>query len=367
MTVAFRVGANLLTRVESGSVIGWGQMGETQQTVDLEAAKKTYAALTTAIITPDALAAAIVESCSDAIIPTSVDGTIIGWNAAATELLGYTADEVIGQPWHHLVPTGNGKELARAGRRLENGERSIRLTTRLRRKDGVEFETGFLMSPVRDRAGVLIGFSGIIRDITQEKIAERKLRQNEEKFKTVFKNSTDSISLASMDGRYIDINDEFCRMVHRPPEEIIGKTPADLGIISEAQQEGLAQITLQNGGLRNHEVTVVDPFDGVAHRLLLSVAMVELDGAPCVLGIIKDISELRRAEDELLRLERQFNEVLANAPLAMIAFDTNRVITAARGRALERSPLEATQLIGRALAEVFLSTNPALKNADRAL
>jgi PAS domain S-box-containing protein len=341
-------------------------MGEIQQTVDTSAASQ-LATVTAVHISEDALAAAIVESCSDAIIPVALDGTIIGWNAAATELLGYIADEVIGTPWLCLIPSGDGKDIARARYRLDNGERSVRITPRLRRKDGFEFDASVLVSPIRDRSGALIGFSGIFRDATEEKIAERKLRQNEEKFKTVFKNSTDSISLASMDGKYIDINDEFCRMVHRPPEEIIGKTPAELGIITAEQQDGLAQISLQHGGLRNHEVTLVDPFDGVAHRLLLSVAMVELDGAPCVLGIIKDISELRRAEDELLRLERQFNEVLANAPLAMIAYDANRVITAARGRALERTPLEATSLVGKPLAEVFLSTNPALKNADRAL
>ena len=340
-------------------------MGEIQPTVDT-AATTSLGVTPPAAFSEEALAAAIVESCSDAIIPTSLDGTIIGWNAAATELLGYAAGEVIGRPWHFLVPSG-AKDIGRAGRRVQNGEKAFRLSARLRRKDGVEFDSSFLMSPIRDRSGALIGCSGIFRDATEEKIAERKLRQNEEKFKTVFKHSTDSISLASMDGRYIDINDEFCRMVHRSPEEIIGKTPADLGIITVAQQESLAQITLQNGGMRNHEVTLVDPFDGAAHRLLLSVAMVELDGAPCVLGIIKDITDLRRAEDELLRIERQLNEVLANAPLAMIAFDTNRVITAARGRALEQSPLEANQLVGKPLGQVFLASNPALRNADRAL
>lgn len=160
------------------------------------------------------LAAAIIESCSEAIIPTSLDGVIIGWNSAATVLLGYTADEVVGRHWQHLVAAGHRKEIARAGRRLESGEKSVRMTPRLRRKDGIEFDALFLMSPIRNPEGQLIGFSGIFRDITEEKLAQRQLQQNQEKFKTVFKHSSDAISISSLsDGRYLDVNDEFCHLM----------------------------------------------------------------------------------------------------------------------------------------------------------
>ncbi|HVN28521.1 MAG TPA: PAS domain S-box protein [Candidatus Binataceae bacterium] len=340
-------------------------MGESHQTLD-RGASTPIATVSAECLSTEALAAAIVESCSDAIIPTALDGTIIGWNAAATELLGYNADETIGRSWHFLVRS-EIKDIARAARRLENGERSVRLSAQLRRKDNSEFDTSFLMSPIRDRSGVLIGFSGIFRDITQEKIAEDRRRQSEEKFKTIFKNSTDAISLASMDARYIDVNDEFCRMVHRPPEQIIGKTAVDLGIITLPQQEALEQIALQTGGLRNHEVTLTDPYDGVAHRLLVSAVLVEFDGEPCMLGIIKDITELRRAEDELLRLERQFNDVLDNAPLALLAFDKNHRITAARGRALSRLSCSSEQMVGKPLDEVFRPSDPIMRNSERAL
>src|SRR5205085_11013096 len=54
-------------------------------------------------------------------------------------------------------------------------------------------------------------------------------------------------------------------------------------------------------------------------------------------------------------------------PLAVIAFNSNRVITAARGRALSGMRMEAKDLIGKPLAQVFLSSNPALQNAERVL
>jgi PAS domain S-box-containing protein len=318
-------------------------------------------------ISPEELSAAIVESFSEAIIPFAVDGTIAGWNGAATELLGYTADEAIGRPWNFLVSTADIEDLACAGRRLLEGERSVRVTSRLRRKDGVELAAMFLMSPVRDREGKLIGFSGMFRDLTDERIAEKKIRSEQQKFKTVFKYSSDAISLASLpDGKYIDVNDEFCRMVHLAPEAIISRTPVQIGIITGEQERALAEIILQHGGLRNHEITLTDG-DGVPHRLLVSAAPVEIDGAQCMLAIVKDISDLRRAEDELLRIERQLNDVLANAPLAVIAFDSDRRITVARGRAVASMPVGPDQIIGQKLDEMFLPGNPALRNIDRAL
>ncbi len=313
------------------------------------------------------LAAAIIESCSEAIIPTSLDGVIIGWNSAATVLLGYTADEVVGRHWQHLVAAGHGKEIARAGRRLESGEKSVRMTPRLRRKDGIEFDALFLMSPIRNPEGQLIGFSGIFRDITEEKLAQRQLQQNQEKFKTVFKHSSDAISISSLsDGRYLDVNDEFCHLMRLPPEKIIGRTPVELGVLSDAQLEGFGSVLRQGGSLRNQEITLNDQ-DGVARRFLVSAVVVEVDGAPCALGFIKDITDLRRAEDDLSRTERRLNDVLANAPLAILAIDTDRKITAAQGRALSGLPLTVEHLVGTHAQDVFLPQNPILQNIERAL
>jgi PAS domain S-box-containing protein len=310
-------------------------------------------------------AAAIVESCSEAIISTSLDGHIVGLNSAAEQLFGYLADEIIGRKWQFLIPPEDVKEIAGTLRRFQNGEKTFRIETHLRRKIGVNIKSLLSISAVRDRAGTLLGFSGMFRDITEDKLAENKLRQSEEKFKSVFKYSSDAISIGSLDdGKYVDINDEFCRMTRLPPEKIIGRTPVQLGIVSEEQQRAFISVLRQNGTFRNHEITLTDR-DGIGHRLLVSAEVVELDGNQCALGFIKDISDLKRAEDELLRSERQLNDVLANAPLAVVAMDTDRMITAARGRALAGLPVG--QLVGQNFVDLLLPTNPALAHIDRAL
>ena len=335
-------------------------MGELPNSAGLPAAS----APTTA---HESLAAAIVESCSEAIISTALDGRIIGWNSAASQISGYTADEVLGQHWQFLVSPDDFQEVARAVRRFRSGEKTFRIETHLRRKDGVHLKSLLSISAIRDRTGTLLGFSGMFRDITEDKLAEDKLRQSEEKFKTVFKNSSDSISIASLsDGKYLDVNDEFCRVLRLPPEKIIGRTAVQLGILTEAQLDSFASVLRQGGSLRNHEVTLTD-HDGFARRLLVSAVVVELEGVPCGLGFIKEITDLRRTEAELMRTEHQLDDVLANAPLAVLTFDNNRVITTARGRALEGMRRAVDQYVGKPLAEVFLPNNPALQNAERAL
>jgi PAS domain S-box-containing protein len=313
------------------------------------------------------LAAAVVESCSEAIISTSLDGHIIGWNAAAEVLSGYRADEILGQNWQSLVPADDVKEVAHAVRQFRQGPKTFRIETHLLRKDGAQVQTRLTISAIRDRSGILVGFSGMFRDITEEKLAEDKLRQSEEKFKTVFEYSRDGISLAPLaDGKYIEVNDEFCRIMRVSHDDAIGKTPAELGILTEEQLDDLAQELIETGTVHNRELTIRDA-TGVKRRTLISVGMVQLDGIQCALGFVKDISDLRRAEDDLVRAEHQLSDVLANAPLAVVAMDANRNITAARGRALAGIPSSRGQLIGLNFGDLLNPANPALANIDRAL
>ncbi len=313
------------------------------------------------------LAAAIVESCSEAMIATSLDGRVIVWNSAAVQFSGYGAEEVIGRPWDFMVPPDELAKIAHAFKRFQDSEKTFRFETELRRKDGANLKSLLSISAIRDRKGTLLGFSAMLRDITEDKLAEHRLRQSEEKFKTVFKYSSDAISIGSLhNGRYIDVNDEFCRMLRLPPDEIVGRTAAELGILTEAQQAGFIELLSQNGSLRNHEVTLND-HSRIPHRLLVSAVVVEIDGEPCALGFIKDISDLRRAEDDLLRTERQLNDVLAKAPLAVLAFDTERRISAARGRALDGIPLSVEHLVGARVEDVFLPDNPVVRNIERAM
>ncbi|ANW02071.1 PAS domain S-box protein [Bradyrhizobium icense] len=123
----------------------------------------------------------IVESSDDAIISKDLDGIIRTWNSGAERLFGYSAGEAIGKPVTILFPSGREDEEPGILARIRRGERIHHYETVRRRKDGSLLDISLTVSPVRDRAGTIVGASKIARDITDRKQAERKLRESEQR------------------------------------------------------------------------------------------------------------------------------------------------------------------------------------------
>lgn len=123
--------------------------------------------------------AAIVESSDDAIISKDLNGIITSWNAGATVIFGYTADEAIGQPVTMLMPPERVDEETGILARIKNGEHIDHYETIRRHKDGRLINISLNVSPIVDSHGVIIGASKIARDITERKAAEAAWRENE--------------------------------------------------------------------------------------------------------------------------------------------------------------------------------------------
>lgn len=139
------------------------------------AALAVRAAGTPAVSFDRELLAAIVESCQDAILAKSLDGTILAWNPAAESMYGYTAAEAVGRNVALLIPPGQEDELAGILARVGAGERIEHFETQRQRRDGTLIEVSVTVSPVIDRAGRVLAASAVARDITERKCLERLL------------------------------------------------------------------------------------------------------------------------------------------------------------------------------------------------
>jgi PAS domain S-box-containing protein len=123
--------------------------------------------------------AAIVESSDDAIISKDLNGIITSWNEAASRILGYTPDEIVGQSVLKLIPEDLHSDeplilsRIRAGQRIEHFD-TIRLS-----KFGELLEVSLTISPIKDDSGTIVGASKILRDISSRKRAENSLIQAE--------------------------------------------------------------------------------------------------------------------------------------------------------------------------------------------
>ncbi len=126
--------------------------------------------------------AAIVESSDDAIISKNLDRVITSWNAGAEHLFGYTEQEAVGQPITLLIPLDLRDQEEGIFEKLRTGEHINHYETVRVTKAGKRVDVSLSISPVKDSAGRIVGFSKIASDITQRKRAEEALRESEERF-----------------------------------------------------------------------------------------------------------------------------------------------------------------------------------------
>lgn len=121
--------------------------------------------------------AALVESSDDAIIGKSTDGIVQSWNAGAERLYGYRAEEMIGRRLSDLIPPDRRHEESDIYDRLQRGGHVEHLETVRVRKGGHPVDISLTISPIRNRAGRIVGISHVAQDITARKKDAEKMRQ----------------------------------------------------------------------------------------------------------------------------------------------------------------------------------------------
>jgi PAS domain S-box-containing protein len=175
-----------------------------------------------------ALLASIVDSSREAILGVSLDGTVVSWNRGAAELFGYSSEEIIGTSVLRLSPpdvhehTRHHIEKIRAGENIATYE-SVRVRT-----DGRLIPVSISISPIRDASGHTVGTSAIVRDISQRLAAERKLRESEARFRGVFEHAPIGLCVSGLDGRFIQVNPAFRRMVGYTEQQLLNMHFLDL-------------------------------------------------------------------------------------------------------------------------------------------
>jgi PAS domain S-box-containing protein len=123
----------------------------------------------------EARLAAIVQSSDDAMFSISPDGVIQTWNPGAQRLFGFSEPEIVGLAADSLVPGGLRDEFDEMLLRLRAGTRAVGFDTRGMRKDGTLVDVAVTAAAMRDAGGVLVGFSTVLRDMTERLRTEAEL------------------------------------------------------------------------------------------------------------------------------------------------------------------------------------------------
>ena len=153
--------------------------------------------------------------------------------------------------------------------------------------------------PLRDAAGNIQAALGITRDISRRKIAELALIESEERFCKAFYANALPLSITRLkDGVVLDVNAAFSRLVNLPREEILGRTTIELGLMDAGRRAAILE-TLHTAGVVTDIELEVRLKSGGPRTCLLSLVRIVTGGQECTLGTYRDITEAKRAEEQL--------------------------------------------------------------------
>lgn len=264
------------------------------------------------------LLASIVASSNDAIIGKSLDGIIQSWNAAAEQLFGYTAEQIVGQHISLIIPPERLNEedeiiaSLRAGKRIEHYE-----TERLR-SDGQRIIVSLTISPIKDQSGNVVGASKIVRDVTERKRAE----SDRQMFVTLVETSTDFIGICDLEGSPFFVNRAGLEMVGLKDIEEARQMRVEEFFFPEDQAKVMNEFfpTVLNNGHGEIEIRFRHFKTGEARWMAYKVlALTDAANQPIAFATVsQDVTERRRLADDLRRLaadlseaDRRKNEFLA--------------------------------------------------------
>lgn len=168
-----------------------------------------------------------------------------------------------------------------------------------------------IYNPITDENGNVIGLTLFLTDITERKLAEEAIRESEQKFRDIFNNTTDAIHIHGIrddgtPGRFTDVNDVTCRILGYTKEEMLTKTPLDIAtnyhnppiekILEEQRTTGRTRFETEHRAK-----------DGTIIPVEVNTHVVTIQGAKVMLGVVRDITERKQAEEALQQANKKLN------------------------------------------------------------
>lgn len=248
----------------------------------------------------------LVENAQDIFFSIDLNGRFIDVNAAFLREGSWSREDIIGNSFLKII---HPEDLPAAQTAYERGtnEQVAQFEIRAKRKDGSYHWYSFVNRPLYDNEGQVAGITGIARDIQARKQAEAALHRSEQRLRLFIDSSPDLIFLKDKELRYKLVNAANAAFFGYTEAEIIGETDASL--MSAEAAEASRQTDLQ----AMHEKRMLVSVEKSGSAVYEAYKFPVLDGGEVsgVAGIIRDISDRRKAEAEREALIQELQKALA--------------------------------------------------------
>ena len=258
----------------------------------------------------------LIENSHDIIYTLTPEGVFNFVSPAWTVLLGHPVNQVAGHAFQPFVhPDDLAGCMSWLQKVVETDQRQEGVEYRVRHVDGSwRWHTSSAV-PLRDTTGMVIGFEGIARDISERKQAEEALRESEERYRSILEQMYDGYYEVDLAGKYTFVNDASCRNLGYSREELIGNSFQIALSENEAKAVFQAYHNVYLSGEPNKgfifEVLRKDGTVGFAESsiTLLKNNRGELVGFR---SVGRDITERKQAEEALRSAEEKYRSLVEN-------------------------------------------------------
>ena len=265
------------------------------------------------------------EEAPDGILIVNALNRIVMANSVIYEMTGYTSEELIGRsPLDFVAP----EDLSdRPPRPFEE----IKVLGSRRRERTLIDKNGSRLNVVISSNYMPDGeLQYIIQDVSERKRMEEALKASEEKFAKSFQSSPDAITISSVEtGKFIDVNDGFCRMSGYSSAEALGRSAEELNIWEDMDQRREMIASLERHGKVRDFETILKRKNGEPLNCLLSLESVEIGGQRYMIVITWDVTERKRIEQELRLSEeryRLFSSVISDYTFSNGQNETGEIV-----------------------------------------
>jgi PAS domain S-box-containing protein len=250
------------------------------------------------------------------------DGKYLGCNPPFEAYIGIKREDLTGKTVYDISPRDLADRNAAADQQLFDNPAPRQYETQVQYADGTRHDVIFYKAPFFNRDGTIAGLIGAFADITDRKRAEEVLRESEEKFRAFFTTSRDCVFITTIDGSWQDFNDAAVELFGYDSREDLFRIKIPQIYANPDDRDAHIRYIRMNGYSFEYPVDLRKKDGTIINALITTVARKDASGNIVGFqGSIRDITEQKRAEQELIQNRFLLSEAMDLAHLASWELD----------------------------------------------
>ena len=253
----------------------------------------------------------ILESIEDGYFELDIAGNFTFFNDSLCRLLGYPKDELMGMNYQTYMDQETTKNVYQVFNRVyTSGVPESGFDWTVTRKNGAKMNLESSVSLMVDAEGQPIGFRGIARDISERYRAAETLRENEEKYRTLFEESRDAIYICDPTGEMLDANQAMLDLFGYTRSEMMAMNVWDTNMNRDELARFVASADGE-GSVRDFE-TMARKKNGEPMNCVITATCRRTDDGRILVyqGIARDITKQKQAEADLRKYQEHLKELV---------------------------------------------------------